>query len=219
MTRQPLFGQRALSGLLAVSVLTNAVVLARTAPIDWHRLVHRDQPVPPVVDGEHMRGDAAAPITIIEYADFQCPFCARYHETLKAAVDEDRTVRWVYRHLPLPSIHPMAVAAAEAAECASDQGRFWEYADLLYARRSLDAGALAAIAEQLGLDDGRFGRCFESGRHRSRVAADAEAFAEGHLEGTPVSFVDGVRLDGAVSLDDLRRAIAAARQRAAINNQ
>jgi len=211
-SRGPMFSNTVLWALLAVSVITNVVVLARTAPIDWHRAVHRDQPVPAVTDADHVRGPSAARVTIIEYSDFQCPFCARFHEVLKAAVTADPDVRWVYRHLPLSSVHPMARPAAEAAECASEQGRFWEYADLLFQQQErLDDALLTAAARTAGLDAGLFDACRRSGRASARAVADATAFEEGHLAGTPVSFINGVRLEGAVSEAVLQKAIAAAR--------
>jgi protein-disulfide isomerase len=185
--------------------------MGHTTSIDWHRVVHRDQPVPAVSPSEHIRGNVNAPVTIIEYSDFQCPFCARFHEVLKAAVASGSQVRWVYRHLPLSEIHPMAVPAAEAAECASDQGQFWEYAELLFQRQEqLDDLQLVAIANDLGLDEQRFTACRQSRGQRERVAFDAKAFGEGHLTGTPTSFVNGTRLEGAVSPEEVQRAIAAA---------
>ena len=204
----PLFPNPVLYGVLAISILTNIILIGRTTSVDWHRLVHRDQPVPAVSPGEHIRGNVDAPVTIIEYSDFQCPFCARFHEVLKTAVASGSQVRWVYRHLPLSEIHPMAIAAAEAAECASDQGLFWEYAELLFQRQGqLDDLQLAAIAHDLNLDEQRFMACRQSGSQRERVTFDAKAFAEGHLTGTPTSFVNGTRLEGAVSLEEVQRAI------------
>lgn len=102
----------------------------------------------------------------------------------------------------------MAAAAAEAAECASDQGRFWEYAGLLFERqRQLDEPQLAAIAGDLNLDQPRFRACRDAGGRRERVARDARLFANGRLSGPPTSFVNGARLEGAVSLEELQRAI------------
>lgn len=204
----PLFPNPVLYAVLAISILTNIILIGRAASIDWHRFVHRDQPVPAVSPGEHIRGNANAPVTIVEYSDFQCPFCARFHEVLKAAVASGSQVRWVYRHFPISEIHPMAVGAAEAAECASDQGKFWEYADLLFQRqKQLDDLQLTAIARDLSLEERRFAACRASESKRERVAFDATAFAEGHLAGTPTSFLNGKRLEGAVSREQLQRAI------------
>lgn len=203
---------RVLYGLLVVSMLTNVVVIARTASFDWHRLVHREQAVPDLTDGEHIRGRSDAPVTIIEYVDFQCPFCARFHDVIKAAVAEDPRVRWVFRHLPLRDIHPMAAAAAEAAECASRQHRFWEYADRLFERQQeIDEARLMGIGRDLNLDERLFAACRQSQWVRRKVAADAQAFEEGHLSGTPTWFVNGVRFEGTVAAEELRRVIAGAR--------
>lgn len=211
-TGGPLLSNRMLRILLAVSVATNVIVMGRALPIDWHRLVHRDQPVPEVTPADHVRGPADARITIVEYSDFQCPFCARFHDVLKAVVASEPDVRWVYRHLLLTTVHPMAAPAAEAAECAAEQGRFWDYADVLFKEQErLDEPLLATAARAVRLDPLRFDACRQSGRPRARAVSDAEAFPEGHLAGTPVSFVNGVRLEGAVSADVLRKAISAAR--------
>jgi protein-disulfide isomerase len=208
---RPLLPNPILYGVLAISILTNIVLIGRTSSIDWRRLVHRQQPVPAVGPADHIIGRVDAPVTIIEYSDFQCPFCSRFHEVLKTTVGTGAKVRWVYRHLPLSEIHAMAAGAAEAAECASDQGKFWEYADLVFQRqRQLDEPQLAAIAHDLNLDEQRFAACLKSGSRRERVALDAKAFPGGDLAGTPTSFVNGVRLDGAVSLEEVQRAVDAA---------
>lgn len=207
-----LFHPRVLYGLLAVSVLTNVVLIGRTASIDWHSLVHLDQAVPDAGSEDHIRGAIDAPVTIIEYSDFECPFCARFHEVVKTVVASDASVRWIYRHLPLSILHPLAVAAAEASECASEQDRFWEYADLVFERQAaLDEVLLETIARDLKLDEASFRACRQSGRQRDRVASDVSNFQEGHLSGTPTWFINGRRFEGTVSIDELRGAIAAAR--------
>lgn len=208
-----MFPLRVVYGLLAVSVLTNVIVITRTARIDWHRFVHREQAVPAVREGEHVRGPLHARVTIIEYSDFECPFCARFHRVLKAAVAEDGDVRWVFRHLPLTEMHPMAAAAAEAAECAGRQNRFWEYADLVFDRQQdITHEQLVTIARDVNLDATRFAVCLQSGQQRERVGIDAKAFSDGHLSGTPTWFVNGTRFEGALTIEEVRRAIAAARR-------
>ena len=87
----------------------------------------------PVSKEDHMRGSMNAPVTIIEYSDFSCPFCKRFHPSLQQALREyDGKVRWIYRHFPLSAIHPNALKQANASECANEQGKFWEYADMLF---------------------------------------------------------------------------------------
>jgi predicted DsbA family dithiol-disulfide isomerase len=210
--RDASFSSRMLCGLLAVSMLTNIVIIMRTASIDWHRFVHQDQSVPALDAADHIRGNPGASVTIIEYSDFFCAFCARFHDVLKAAVAADSQVRWVYRHRPLPTLHPSAVAAAEAAECAAEQGRFWEYSDALFERQQkLGESEFSAIAAELNVDPVRFVDCRKDGNARRRVTHHATVFAEGHLSGTPTWFVNGTRFEGAASLEQVQRAIAAAR--------
>jgi protein-disulfide isomerase len=197
--------------LLAISILTNVILLGRAAQIDWHRFVHHDQAVPALADGDHVRGDANATVTVIEYSDFQCPFCARFHAVLKQALDSTPRIRWVYRNFPLTEIHPLAERAAEAAECAADQHQFWQYADALFERqRELHDEQFALIAHDLELNEAQFATCLGSGTARTRVSADAKMFYEGHITGTPTSFINGRRVEGAVSADDLQRALQAA---------
>lgn len=209
--RGPLFHPPLLYLLLAASMATNAIFIARRTSIDWHAFVHREQPVPGLHAGDHVRGPDEAPVSLVVYTDFQCPFSASFHRTLVALEADEPRVRVVYRHLPLDALHPQAAAAAEASECAAEQGKFWEYADRLFARQADLADApFPAIAGELNLDREQFATCLAERRQAARVRRDAAAFAEGHLAGTPTWFVNGVRMEGAVPLDDLRRAVAGA---------
>ena len=195
-----------LYALLAISIVTNVILLGRAAHIDWHRFVHRDQAVPAVTERDHIRGNAAGSVTVIEYSDFQCPYCARFHATLKAALRSTPDLRWVYRHYPLTEIHPQAGTAAEAAECAADQNRFWEYADALFEQPDkLGDDRFAAIAGSVGLDQPQFANCLAHHERRTRVSADSETFYEGHIGGTPTSFINGKRVEGTLTGDDLQR--------------
>jgi Thioredoxin len=130
-----------LLGFLAVfslcSLLLNGVfVFHLSHPSFWRDFKLSWLHPPPVRASDHIRGDSNAPVTVVEYADFQCPYCQQMHAALQTAVQEGR-IRWVYRHFPLSSIHPLAFKEAEAAECAGAQGKFWEYADAL--RRKPDS--------------------------------------------------------------------------------
>ncbi|NIL99821.1 MAG: thioredoxin domain-containing protein [Gammaproteobacteria bacterium] len=145
-------------------------------------------------DRDHIYGSADARISLIEYSDFECPYCKRFHPTAKQAVDAyGGKVNWVYRHFPLGFHNPLAQKEAEASECAAEIGGndgFWRYADALYARtRSNGKGfpldGLVPLAAELGLDQARFSDCFESERHAERVQED---FREGQaigISGTP----------------------------------
>lgn len=209
--RGPLFHPPLLYLLLAVSVTTNAIFIARRTSVDWHALVHREQSVPELHAGDHVRGPREAPVSLVVYTDFQCPFSASFHRTLMELAADEPRVRVVYRHLPLDALHPQAAAAAEASECAAEQGKFWEYADRLFGRQAdLAAAPFPAIAGELNLERERFAACLADRRQAARVRHDADVFHEGHLAGTPTWFVNGVRMEGAVPLDDLRRAVEGA---------
>jgi protein-disulfide isomerase len=154
-------------------------------------------------EGRPQRGADDAPITIVEFTDYECPFCGRYiRDTYPALLSEygDR-MKYVVRNFPLSSIHPNARKAAEAAECAFDQGRFWEYHDALFQNQgALDVPSLKAYADELGLDVETFSTCLDSGAKREVVAADhRDALAHG-VNGTPTFFVNGRMLVGAQQL-------------------
>ena len=152
-------------------------------------------PVAPVTDQDHIRGDKNAAITLVEYSDFQCPFCSRFHPTLLQMMNEYKgKVRWVYRHFPLSSIHPDAQKAAEAAECASEQGKFWEMADKMFEKQALgvDVAKLAGYAQEAGVKDiKKFNDCVSSGRMAPRVASDLASGEAAGVTGTPGSIVLG----------------------------
>ncbi len=196
-------------GLLAGSVggFMAGFSVAGSSPEAQPRAVVSPTPTLEVRDvateGRPQRGADDAPITIVEFTDYECPFCGRYiRETYPALMSEygDR-MRYVVRNFPLSSIHPNARKAAEAAECAFDQGRFWEYHDALFQNQeALDVPSLKAYADELGLDVASFSTCLDSGAKREVVAADhRDALAHG-VNGTPTFFVNGRMLVGAQQL-------------------
>ncbi|HZC14690.1 MAG TPA: thioredoxin domain-containing protein [Thermoleophilaceae bacterium] len=167
----------------------------------------------PPVDSErdHVRGDPAAPVTLVEYADFQCPYCGDaypvVHELLERFGDR---LRFVFRHMPLRDLHPRAEAAAEAAEAAGAQGRFWEMHDRLFThQQQLSDGDLGGHAEAIGLDVERFEREVRERRHAGRVADDYLSGARSGTPSTPRFFVNGVIHLGSPSLPELEEAISA----------
>ena len=152
-------------------------------------------PVAPVTDQDHIRGDKNADITIVEYSDYQCPFCSRFHPTLVQLMSEYKgKVRWVFRHFPLTSIHPAAQKAAEAAECASEQGKFWEMTDKMFEKQAsgLAVAQLAGLAQEAGVKDiKKFNDCVASGKYAARVASDLAGGEAAGVTGTPGSIVLG----------------------------
>ena len=142
-----------------------------------------------------MRGNPDAPIKIVEFSDFECPFCKRFHFTMQQVLDNyGDQVAWVYRQFPLVSLHSKAFKEAEASECAAElggNGAFWAYTDRIFeitpSNDGLDLDKLPEIAEEIGLDRGEFETCLNSGRHISSVDEDVEDAANSGGRGTPYS--------------------------------
>ena len=154
------------------------------------------EPVDDVRD--HIRGPLDAPVTLVEYGDFECPHCGRAAPVVKELLEEfDDRLRLVFRHLPLPDVHPNAALAAEAAEAAHAQGAFWPMHDLLFSRQhALAYGDLVRYAAELGLDVAQFEDDLRSGRHAPRVAQDVNSAEEAGVAGTPTFFVNEVLFRG-----------------------
>lgn len=151
---------------------------------------------------EHVRGPQDAALTLIEYGDFQCPYCARAHEALTALTasisDDVGGIRLVFRNLPLTDFHPLAELAAEAAEAAGAQGKFWEMHDALLEqqRQVTDKQDLAVLAESLDLDIERFRSDVLERRFRDRVQADLARARDDGAHRTPTFFINGVQFEG-----------------------
>lgn len=161
------------------------------------------------IAGAPFKGPEDAPITLVEFSDFHCPFCRRVKPTLAELLARyPDKIKLVYKDLPLDSLHPAARSAAEAARCAHDQGKFWPFHDKVY-ERAPDASpaTLKAIATEVGLDLGAFDGCVSSGKHRDTVrrsVAEAEGFG---ATGTPAFFINGRLVAGALPLEQFTRVI------------
>ncbi|MCL4813674.1 MAG: thioredoxin domain-containing protein [Vicinamibacteraceae bacterium] len=160
-------------------------------------------------EGAFSRGPDNAKITIVEFSDFHCPFCRRVQPALTQVLERyPNDVRLVYKDFPLDSLHPQARDAAEAARCAGDQGKFWEYHDALYASGpDASPAALKAHAEKVGLDAAAFERCLASDTHAAAVQRDAEEAEALGATGTPAFFINGRFVSGALPLDAFVRII------------
>lgn len=156
--------------------------------------------VPPVTDEDHIRGDKDAPLTFIEYSDYECPFCKSFHPTMLQMMEEfgdDGKIKWVYRHYPLSFHDPMATKEAEATECANELGGndgFWAMTDLIFERtssngRGLDLDDLPKMAGELGLNESKFADCLDSGRYIDHVRSDLAGGSAAGVTGTPGSFL------------------------------
>ncbi len=155
------------------------------------------------IAGAPVRGSENAPVTIVKFEDFQCPFCKTVQPTFNDLLKRyDGKVRIVHKDLPLDAIHPQARLAAEAARCAGDQGKFWDYHDKLYVSSpKLGVEEVKAVAKEVGLDVGRFDQCLSSGKLRAAVQKDYAEAAQLGLSGTPAFFINGREISGAQPLE------------------
>ncbi|MFH0852999.1 MAG: thioredoxin domain-containing protein [bacterium] len=142
---------------------------------------------------DHYRGAKPedAKVVFVEYSDFECTFCSRIHPTLKRIAEENSdAVSWVYRHFPLSSIHPQATSAANASECAAEQGKFWEFADELIANQnSLGSDLYSKLASDFGLNTSKFANCMADDKYGSEVTKDQSEGEIAGVNGTPATFV------------------------------
>jgi len=171
---------------------------------------------------DHIYGNPNAPVSLIEYSDFECPFCKRFHPTAKEIIDSyGGKVNWVYRHFPLPMHNPGAQIQAEASECVNQLGgneAFWKFADAIYARtqsngQGFPVTQLAPLGKEIGLDEKRFQECLSSRKYASRVQEDIDEGEQIGVSGTPANFLlrndtgDVVVKPGAQPIDDFKSAI------------
>jgi protein-disulfide isomerase len=176
-----------------------------------------DLAVPVDEERDHVRGPMEAPVTLVEYGDFECPYCGRAEPVIRELLRDFGDLRYVWRHLPLNDVHLHTQMAAEAAEAAAEQGAFWEMYDLLLAEQSaLEETDLISRAEQLGLDVERFRDDLEHHVGAGRIAEDVDGADLSGVSGTPTFFINGRRHYGAYDIDTLTRAVRTARARAAI---
>lgn len=174
-----------------------------------------EKPRKPVDTSGPSRGASDAKVVIVEFADFECPYCTKAHETVQEVMKAyEGKVRLVFKHYPL-SFHPKAPRAAAAAWCAEAQGRFWEFHDALFASGELDEDALKMQAKNVGLDDLKFSKCLESAAAMEAVKKDLNAGKNAGVDGTPAFFINGIMLSGAQPEDAFRRVIDAELQRLA----
>jgi len=166
----------------------------------------------PVTSADHIQGNEDAPVTLVEYGDYQCPFCGRAYAVIKNLQDHfGEQLRFVFRNFPLKEIHPHAEAAAEAAEFAGANGRFWEMHDGIYENQAeLSAPMLLELAEALGLSQPNLSRAMEAREFAPRIRADFNGGVRSGVNGTPSLFVNGQRFDEAVELESLIAAVEAA---------
>jgi Na+/H+ antiporter NhaA len=178
-------------------------------------LVDLDREVDP--ERDHVRGPMEAPVTMVEYGDFECPYCGRAEPVVRELLGDFGDVRYVWRHLPLSDVHPNAQLAAEASEAAARQDAFWEMHDLLLDNQdALEPMDLMRYAEQLGLDVERFTNDLREHEGAAEIAEDVDSADISGVSGTPTFFINGQRHYGAYDIDTLSKAVVAAGARATI---
>ncbi len=175
-------------------------------------IVDLSDPVDP--ERDHIRGSFEAPVTVVEYGDFECPYCGQAEPVVRELLREHGDIAYVWRHLPLNDVHPNAQQAAEAAEAAANQGAFWEMHDLLLERQdALSFRDLVGYARELGLDAERFQDDLRTRDGSARIAQDVDSADLSGVSGTPTFFVNGLRHYGAYDIATLSAAVKAARAR------
>jgi protein-disulfide isomerase len=200
-----------LAGLLLISLLTNIVLIARLQfPFAWQQLRLALVPAPQLASADHIRGPAESAVTLIVYTNYQCHYCARLNADLIALMKE-LDFRWVYRHYA--EQNQEAFQAAVAAECAGDQGEFWEYSDQLFITdpRALNKERLQQIAEQLQLDMSGFTGCLAGEKYKDGlIAARLQAAGKQKISATPTFFINGKRHIGLKPYTELKQLVTAA---------
>ena len=177
-----------------------------------------DLAVPVDPDYDHVRGPKEAPVTLVEYGDFECPYCGRAEPVVRELLAGYGDVRYVWRHLPLTDVHPHAQLAAEATEAAASQGKFWQMHDQLLGHQDALTGKdLIRHAGQLGLDTERFIRDLRGQTGQAKIAADVDSADLSGVSGTPTFFINGKRHHGAYDISTLSQAVRSARARTLIS--
>lgn len=200
--------------LIAGVLVAGAILWTKNSPaptVATNKATIPEVKISPVTEADHILGNPAAPIKIVEYSDPSCPFCKVFHPTMKKIMDiygKSSKVAWVYRQFPLVQIHPNAHRESEALECANEIGgndKFWAYTNRLYeitpstSGKSLDPAELPNIAKYVGIDTAKFNECLSSGRHVAKVDAQLNEGANAGVSGTPFSIIV---LENAVSAVD-----------------
>ena len=201
-----------IAGAVVYSNGPKGPVYDNTAQVQQGGQIRDDSKILEVKDFDHILGNPSAKVTIIEYSDFECPFCGKmFAETipkLKENFIKNGDVKFIYRHFPLRSIHADAQKAAEASECAGEQGKFWEYHDIVFGKQNLlGIESFKSWAKELGLNSGQFDSCLDSGKYEERVEKDYSDGITLGVNGTPATFINGKLISGAVPYEEFEKII------------
>lgn len=167
---------------------------------------------PPVNQNDHIEGNSSAPVTLVEYGDFECPDCGRMYPVVKELQRRiGNQMRFVYREFPLAEIHPHAEQAAEAAEAAGAQRKFWPmFNELFQHQNALDAEDIEGYAEEIGLNMSKFNQDMNQHTFENKVMEDEQSGEESGVQGTPTFFINGVMYDGSYDVESLQDAVESA---------
>ena len=189
-----------------VNTNNNPVAAAPSAPAAQGRVNMQ------VAASDHIRGSKDASVFIMEFSDYQCPYCGSFHPTMQQVMSEyDGQVAWVYKHFPLDSLHPQARPSAEAAECVAEQAGdegFWQFTDAMFASQdSLNAALYETVAGEIGADLAQFKDCVSSRKYQDRVESDYQQGIAYGVDGTPANFVNGLPVKGALPFSTISQVI------------
>jgi len=165
--------------------------------------------IPPVSGRDHIQGPSDAPITLVEYGDYQCPYCGEAHPVVKQLQKTlGKQLRFVFRNFPLTQAHPYAMIAAESAEAAGLQGKFWQMHDWIFEHQEdLEPDILSSWAEKVGLNVREFAKAINEEAVTQRIAEDVESGDSSGVDGTPCFFINGARYDGETDYDSMQSAL------------
>lgn len=205
-------------GIVAIVIIAAVIIVIVGFINGWfqHETTTPEETFPVFVNDDPVKGSPDAPVTIIEFSDFSCPYCASFLNMTGPLLNEyieNGTVRFVFKDFPLTQIHPKAAQVAKAAGCADEQGLFWEYHDVVYANiQNQEIAHLHGYAQQVGLDMQAYGECFASDRRFAEIEDDLQTGRGLGVTGTPTFFVNGKRYGGVLTPEALKAAIADALQ-------
>lgn len=208
-----------LENIIAIAIVIIVIALIFVLYNGWLRSEPEDDETiyNARIDDDPLLGDVNAPITIIEFSDFSCTYCAAFATQTKPALEEyieEGTVRFVFRDYPLTSIHPKAIQVAKAAGCAHEQEKFWEYHDVVYQNiTKQEIGDLRRYAQGINLNMSEYEECFASDRRFEEIQRDIIDARELGVAGTPTFFISGKRYTGFLSFEEIEAAIIEAQER------
>lgn len=161
-----------------------------------------------IAETDWVLGSRDAKVKVFEFSDFQCPYCARFHEVMHQIVEEyPDDVAWIYKQFPIRS-HPLGPPGAVATECAGEQGKFWQMADMIFENQdNLTEDSFAAFAQNLGLDMGKYNSCYENNPYEEKILTEYNLGVDLGVRGTPSNFINGQLVPGAVPYESMKQIV------------